>query len=83
MGLKLRMDWYDLETEQAEGKEYSKDLLEDLSVITALGLESEPNIYDGGFDVREEWIPILQSVFKHLIDPEQFDHQVSFRYRIT
>jgi hypothetical protein len=68
------MDWYDPETEQAEGKEYSKDLVEDLLVITALGLENEQNIYGGGFDVREEWIPTLQSVFNHLIAPEQFDH---------
>lgn len=81
MGLKLRMDWYDPKTEWGEGKEYTEDLREDKSAIAALGLENEPNIYDGGFDVLEEWIPILQPFFSHLIVPEQFDYQISFRYR--
>jgi hypothetical protein len=81
MGLKLRMDGYDPKTGQGEGKEYSEDLREDMSAIAALGLENESSIYDGGFDVLEEWIPILQPFFSHLIVPEQFDYQVSFRYR--
>ncbi|WP_434674075.1 colicin E3-like toxin immunity protein [Pseudomonas sp. R1-15] len=83
MGLKLRMDWYHPKTELGEGKEYSEDLREDMSPIAALGLENEPNIYDGGFDVLEEWIPILQPFFSHLIVPEEFDYQISFRYRIA
>jgi len=74
MGLKLRMDWYDRRTEQGEGKEYSEDLGEDISAIAALGLESEPNIYDGGFDLLEEWISTLQPFFSHLIDPGHFDY---------
>jgi len=81
MGLKLRLDWYDKKTELGEGEEYSNDLGDDLSVITALDLESEPEIYDGGFDVRAEWIPIIQPFFGHSIAPENFDYQIAFRYR--
>ncbi|CAI8775663.1 colicin E3-like toxin immunity protein [Pseudomonas brassicacearum] len=81
MGLKIRLDWYDKKTELGEGKEYSNDLGDDLSVITALDLESEPEIYDGGFDVRAEWIPIIQPFFEHSIAPEKFDYQIAFRYR--
>ena len=36
MGLKLRLDWYDKKTKLGEGEEYSNDLGDDLSVITAL-----------------------------------------------
>lgn len=81
MGLKLRLDWYDKKTELGEGKEYSKDMGDDVSVISALNLESEPEIYDGGFDVRTEWIPIIQPFFDHPIAPEKFDYQIAFRYR--
>ncbi|MCJ8207051.1 colicin E3-like toxin immunity protein [Pseudomonas sp. RGM2987] len=81
MGLKLRLDWYDKETDLAGGKEYSKDMEDDLSVISELDLESEPEIYDGGFDVLAGWIPIIQPFFDHPIDPEKFDYQIAFRYR--
>lgn len=56
MGLKLRLGWYDKKTELGEGEEYSKDLGNDISVITSMDLESEPEIYDGGFDVPAGWI---------------------------
>ncbi|MGN8275069.1 colicin E3-like toxin immunity protein [Pseudomonas sp. SMN5] len=75
------MDWYDKKTELAGGKEYSKDMEDDLSIISELDLESEPEIYDGGFDVLARWIPILQPFFDHPIDPEKFDYQIAFRHR--
>jgi hypothetical protein len=81
MGLKIRLNWYDKETEIGVGKEFSVDLGDDGSVIEALGLMSEPEIYDGGFDVLATWIPHLQPLFNHPIDPAVFDYQVSFRYR--
>lgn len=81
MGVKLRLDWYDKKTELGAGKEYSNDRGDNLSVITALNLESEPEIYDGGFDVRAEWIPIIQPFFAHPIEPKIFDYQIAFRYR--
>jgi hypothetical protein len=83
MGLKVRLDWYDKETELGAGKEYSRDMGDDTSLIVALGLEGEPRMYDGGFDVLGEWIPVLQPFFDHLIDPGQFDYQISFRYRVA
>ncbi|WP_367374420.1 colicin E3-like toxin immunity protein [Pseudomonas lini] len=81
MGLKVRLDWYDKETEIAEGKEYSADLGDDGSIIEALGLMGESEIYDGGFDVLASWVPELQSLFNHQIDITAFDYQVAFRYR--
>jgi hypothetical protein len=81
MGIKVRLNWYDKETEIGVGKEYSVDLGDDGSVIEALGLMAEPEIYDGGFDVLAAWIPHLQPLFSHRIEPAVFDYQVSFRYR--
>ena len=81
MGLKIRLNWYDKGTELGVGKEYSADLFEDGSVIKALGLMAEPEIYDGGFDVLAIWIPHLQPLFNHQIEPGVFDYQISFRYR--
>ncbi|MDU9028618.1 cloacin [Pseudomonas mediterranea] len=81
MGLKLRLDWYNKKTETGEGKEYSIDLADDLSIITVLGLENEPELYDGGFDLSEEWISILQPFFGHRIDIAKYDYQIAFRYR--
>jgi len=81
MGLKVRLDWFDKQTEIADGQEYSVDLGDDVSIIAALGLISEPEIYDGGFDVLVAWIPDLQRLFHHQIEPADFDYQVAFRYR--
>ncbi|ROM99220.1 colicin E3-like toxin immunity protein [Pseudomonas brassicacearum] len=81
MGLKIRLDWYDKQTEIAQGKEYSADLGDDGAIIDALGLMSESEIYDGGFDVAATWIPTLQPLFNHQIDSSVFDYQIAFRYR--
>ncbi|MHC8321940.1 colicin E3-like toxin immunity protein [Pseudomonas sp. GB2N2] len=81
MGLKVRLDWYDKETEMADGKEYSADLGDDGSIIAALGLMAESEIYDGGFDVLAAWIPEIQPLFNHQIDKAAFDYQIAFRYR--
>ncbi|RON53198.1 colicin E3-like toxin immunity protein [Pseudomonas frederiksbergensis] len=81
MGLKVSLDWYDKKTEIASGKEYSADLGDDGSIIDALGLMDAGNIYDGGFDVKADWIQKLQPLFIHRIEPATFDYQISFRYR--
>lgn len=81
MGLKIRLNWYDKKTEIGAGKEYSADLGDDGSVIEALGLMAEPEIYDGGFDVLAAWIPVIQPLFSHQIEPAAFDYQISIRYR--
>jgi hypothetical protein len=41
MGLKIRLEWYDKETELGEGEELSQDLDDDGSVIKALGMPIE------------------------------------------
>jgi len=81
MGLKVRLDWYNRDTEIAEGKEYSADLGDDFSIIQTLGLLDEKEIYDGGFDVSAGWVVPLQCLFKHRIDISTHDYQVAFRYR--
>ena len=81
MGLKVRLDWYNRDTEIAEGQEYSADLGDDFSIIQTLGLLDEKEIYDGGFDVSAGWVVALQYLFKHRIDISTHDYQVAFRYR--
>jgi len=81
MGLIARLNWYDKTTQISLGKEYSEDLGDDDSIINALGLMKEREIYDGGFDVKTSWIPNLQSLFDHELNTDKFDYQVAFRYR--
>lgn len=81
MGLKLRLEWYDRKTEEGIGEEYSDDLREDFSVLGALGLPVEHNINNGGFDVRETWVAILQPYFRHTFDITAHDYQIAFDYR--
>ncbi|WP_285417263.1 colicin E3-like toxin immunity protein [Pseudomonas sp. efr-133-TYG-5] len=81
MGLKLRLNWYEKISEQPVGKEYSADLGDDGSIIEALGLMAESEIYDGGFDVRTDWVSRLQPFFTHKFDESIYDYQIAFRYR--
>ncbi|MCE0461361.1 colicin E3-like toxin immunity protein [Pseudomonas uvaldensis] len=81
MGLKLRLEWFSKQTESYEGEEYSKDLGEDGAVIEALGIPLENNINNGGFNVPQEWIKILQPYFEHPINWPTYYYQVSFDYR--
>lgn len=81
MGLKLKLDWYDKNTELGEGQEYSKDLGDDSSVFDSLGMPVENNINVGGFDVEADWVCILQSYFEHVLDLSEYDYQVSFDYQ--
>jgi hypothetical protein len=80
MGLKLRLEWYDKQTDLCEGEEYSKDLGDDESVLNALGIPVENNINNGGFNVFEEWVPIIQPYFQHGIVFKTYDYQISFDY---
>ncbi|MCW9474341.1 colicin E3-like toxin immunity protein (plasmid) [Klebsiella michiganensis] len=81
MGLKLRLEWFDRKTELLVGKEYSKDLGDDGSVIESLGLPLKDNINNGGFDVEKKWGPLLQPYFKNKIDVDEYWYQISFDYR--
>ncbi len=48
MGLKIRLEWYDKETELGEGEELSQDFGDDGSVIEALGMPIENNVNNVG-----------------------------------
>lgn len=81
MGLKLRLEWFDRKTELLVGKEYSKDLGDDGSVIESLGLPLKDNINNGGFDVGKKWGALLQPYFKNKIDVDEYWYQISFDCR--
>lgn len=83
MCMKIRLAWYDKRTENLEADEYSANFEDDESILPALGLDEEPQIYAGGFDVLPSWIAILQPHFQHLIEPANFYYQISFRYQGT
>jgi hypothetical protein len=81
MGLKIRLEWYDKQTEMGQGEELSTDFGDDGSVIEALGLPIENNINNGGFNVTPDWVSTLQPHFLHVIRLPFYDYQVSFVYR--
>lgn len=81
MGLKVRLRWFDKETEFLIGKEYSKDFGDDSKVLDDLNLPLERNVNNGNFDVNAEWAGILQAYFEHALDLSKYDYQVSFDYR--
>ncbi|MFH0024392.1 colicin E3-like toxin immunity protein [Pseudomonas fluorescens] len=80
MGLKARLEWYDRQTELGEGEELSKDFGEDRSLMGALGLPTK-SFNNGGFDVKSDWVKVLQPHFRHSIQFSSYDYQVSFIYR--
>jgi Cloacin immunity protein len=82
MVMKVRLEWFDKLTENLEADEYSANVEED-SILKALDLHNEPQIYAGGFNVLPNWIAILQPNFQHAIEPNLFDYQISFRYQGT
>ncbi|MNE82887.1 Colicin-E3 immunity protein [compost metagenome] len=81
MGLKVRLRWFDKETEVLVGKEYSKDFDDDFIVLDDLDLSLENNINNGNFDVSTEWAEVLQPHFEHALDLSIYDYQSSFDYR--
>ncbi|MBV6822555.1 colicin E3-like toxin immunity protein [Pseudomonas sp. PD9R] len=81
MGLRIRLEWYDKNTELGEGEELSKDFGDDGYVIEELGMRVENNINNGGFDVISSWISVLQPHFHHALDLYSYDYQVAFVYR--
>ncbi|KTC64000.1 cloacin [Pseudomonas fluorescens ABAC62] len=81
MTMKIRLQWFNKINEHLEADEYSANFEEDHSILNALGLQEEPQIYAGGFDVQPTWIAILQPHFRHVIEPDLFDYQISFRYQ--
>ncbi|MGE8344672.1 colicin E3-like toxin immunity protein [Pseudomonas helleri] len=81
MGLKVRLAWYNKNTEYGEGKEDSKELGDDTSVMDQLNLSVDNDMNNGSFDVKIDWLNILQPLFVHRIDLNIYNYQVSFNYR--
>ncbi|WGE30939.1 colicin E3-like toxin immunity protein (plasmid) [Edwardsiella tarda] len=81
MGLKLRLEWFDKKTDLLVNKEYSSDFGDDGAIIESLGLLLKDNINNGGFDVRSEWVTLLQPHFKNKIEIDNYWCQISFDYR--
>ncbi|GHM57823.1 hypothetical protein ECZU51_64930 [Escherichia coli] len=80
MGLKLDLTWFDKKSEEFK-EEYSKDFGDDGSIIERLGMPLKDNINNGCFDVKNEWVPLLQPYFKHQINLSDSSYFVSFDYR--
>ena len=81
MGLNLDLTWFDKKSEEFKGEEYSKDFGDDGSIIERLGMPLKDNINNGCFDVKNEWVPLLQPYFKHQINLSDSSYFVSFDYR--
>ena len=62
------------------GKESSKDLGGDESVLNALGTPAADNINNGSFNVAQNWLATMQPYFQHQIDLRVHDYQISFDY---
>lgn len=74
MGLKLRLQWFDKTTELGIGKELSKDAGDDYSALNLLRLSVEKDINHGVFEVRENWLSIIQPYFHHEINLLENDY---------
>ena len=60
MGLRVELDWFDKETEYGVGEECSIDFGEDGAVMGKLQIPVAHNVNNGGFDVKREWLVVLQ-----------------------
>lgn len=81
MGLKVRLAWYDKSTGLGEGKELSSDFGDDVAILVQLNLSVEQDINNGEFNIKDDWLAILQPLFVHCINLDAFDYQVSFNYK--
>lgn len=80
MGLKVRLEWFDRTTECLSGTEDSADLGDDYSVISKLGLSPNEDINNGMFELRREWISLIQEHFSHEIALSESDYFIAFDY---
>ena len=80
MGLKVRLDWFDKTTEWLVGTEDSKDLGDNYSVVTKLGLSKEEVVNNGMFELRREWLSLVQPLFAHEIALTDSDYFIALDY---
>jgi hypothetical protein len=78
MGLKLTLEWFDKKDELLISEETSADLGDDGSLLIKFNLPYDWKVYYGVFDFLNEWVPDLQPLFSHHIDPSRYYYQLSF-----
>ncbi|MGY2314146.1 colicin E3-like toxin immunity protein [Pseudomonas sp. SDO5522_S412] len=83
MVMKVRLRWYDKQSNYVKADEYSADFDDAESFFESLGLSQETAIYADVFNVLPGWMAIIQPHFKHIIEPANFDYQISFSYQGT
>lgn len=81
MVMKIKLRWYEKQSNYLKATEYSADIEDPDSVFEALGLGDETAIYADVFNVLPNWITIIQPYFQHMIEPNKLDYQISFRYQ--
>lgn len=80
MGLKVRLEWFDRTTERLSGTQNSANLGDDYSVISKLGLSADEDVNNGMFELRREWLPLIQAYFSHEIILSENDYFIAFDY---
>ena len=80
MSYKLRLQWFNKKNSEGEGKEFSAILDDSVFFLDDIGLSDEPQIYDGVYNVRDEWLSYIQPYFKHIINFQHYDYQIAFRH---
>lgn len=83
MGLKIRLEWFDRTTERLNGTESSADCGDDYSVISTLRLLSAVDVNNGMFELRREWLSVIQPHFFHEIALSESDYFIAFGYEIA
>ena len=79
MSYKMRLQWFNKKTSEGEGKEFSAIIDNSVYFLDKLGLSDETDIYDGGYDVKVDWLQYIQQYFKHQINFQRYDYQLAFR----
>jgi hypothetical protein len=80
MGLKVRLEWFDKTTEWLSGAVDSVDLGDDYSIVAELGLSKEEDVNNGMFELRREWLPLVQTYFAHEIELSESDYFIALDY---
>ncbi|MBV4413707.1 hypothetical protein J0B02_12915 [Enterobacteriaceae bacterium YMB-R22] len=79
MSYRMRLQWFNKQTTEGEGKEFSAILDNSVYFLDKLGLSDESEIYDGGYVVKVDWLPYIQQYFQNQINLQQYDYQLAFR----
>ncbi|AZE57382.1 hypothetical protein C4K03_5258 [Pseudomonas synxantha] len=80
MGLKVRLEWFDRTTNWIRGTESSADLGNDYSMMSKLGLSVDEDVNNGMFEMRREWLSLMQIHFTHEIALSESDYFIAFDY---